>query len=181
MGIQKDLGKVAGLLESHCHLTMKNKLKSDKEYQAMKLSDAAELYRIIKWISTGHESVQHPARSGIESLYDMMFLRGQDCESLMAYYEQFEHRAENAERMGMWLGSELLRDLIIQDDISGNDRRNTNVHRRNRGSNFRRTRINGSRQQRVLPYDLCFLPEQNTGRHNRLCRPCIQSITFETR
>ena len=61
MGIQKDLGKVAGLLESHCHLMMKNKLKSDKEYQAMKSSDAAELYCIIKRISTGNESVQHPA------------------------------------------------------------------------------------------------------------------------
>ena len=115
MSIQKDLGKVAGLLESHCHLTMKNKLKSDKEYQGMKSSDAAELYRIIKRISTGSESVLNPARGAVESLYNMMFLRGQDHDSLTAYYEQFEHRAENAERLGMWLGSELLRDMLIQD------------------------------------------------------------------
>ena len=119
--LKKELNEVAGLLLAHCHITMRNKLEADSDYKIARSSDAGEIYRIIKRISTGTDSVQNPTRNAVESMYSQLFIRGQDHSSLTEYYEQFEHRSENVESSGILYGSELLRDQVIAEYVSRGD------------------------------------------------------------
>ena len=112
---------MAGLLLAHCYITMRNKLETDSDYKVAKSSDAGEIYRIIKKISTGTDSAQNPTRNAVESMYFQLFIRGHDHPSLTEYYEQFEHRSENAESSGILYGSDLLRDQVIAEYVSRGD------------------------------------------------------------
>ena len=89
-GLKYSLGKISALLYSHCHLSMRNKLAADPEYQKMDDNDGATLYRLISKISNGSSAVQNPTRQSVESIFNFIYIRGGDYK-LQQYHEAFNN------------------------------------------------------------------------------------------
>lgn len=113
--VEYKLGEIASLLFGHCHLSMRNKLAADKEYKKMSMKDGATLYRLIAKISNGSSAVQNPIRQSIESLFDLFCIRGDNYAHLNQYNEAFDHRRQNAEKLGSLFASDILRDLVMAE------------------------------------------------------------------
>ena len=113
--VQAALSKISRLLWSHCDITIRNKMQSDKDFQVMKDNDGGEIYRIITKIMNGVAAVQNPIRASIESLFNLLFIRGDQYDSLSEYYQTFENRRMTAETLGTMFASEALRDLVIEE------------------------------------------------------------------
>ena len=91
---------------------------SDKDYQVMKDNDGGEMYRTITKIMNSVAAVQNPIRASIESLFNLLFIRGDQYDSLAEYYQTFENRRMTAECLGTLFASDGLRDLVIAEYIS---------------------------------------------------------------
>ena len=63
----------------------------------------------------GVASVQNPIRASIESLFNLLFIRGDQYDTLSEYYQTFENRRMTAETLGTLFASEGLRDLVIEE------------------------------------------------------------------
>ena len=121
--VKYSLGEIAALLWSHCDLSMRNKLGSNPEYQKMDDDDGGTLYRLISKILNGSAAVQNPIRQASESLFTFMYVRGGDYE-LQQYYEAFENRRSNAEKLGIFFESDVLRDLVLAEYTDQKDTAN---------------------------------------------------------
>jgi len=106
---------IFSLLWSLCHVTLTDKIGVDPDYVAMKEGNAGELYRIIGVICNGSNSVDHPLRSGMETMFRILCIRGDDFTSRSSYYESFVIRAEAAEKEGWCMGTESLRNAYMID------------------------------------------------------------------
>ena len=121
--VKYSLGEILALLFSHCHLSMRNKLAADPEYQKMDDNDGATLYRLISKISNGSSAIQNPVRQLVDSLFNYIYIRGGDYE-LQQYHEAFDNRRKNAEKLGMSFASEALRYLVLAEYTARKDTRN---------------------------------------------------------
>ena len=115
MRVETNLNMICSLLWSLCHVTLMNKIGVDKDYLAMRNGNAGELYRIIGAICNGSNSVDHPLRSGMETMFRILCIRGDDFTSRSSYYESFVIRAEAAEKEGWCMGTESLRNAYMID------------------------------------------------------------------
>ena len=77
-------------------MTLRNKMLADKDYQCMKGNDGGEMYRTITKISNGFSAIKNPIRASVESLFNLMFIRGGDFDNLAEYYESSENKRETA-------------------------------------------------------------------------------------
>ena len=100
MKVESNLNMLCLLLWSLCHVTLMNKIGVDKDYLAMRKGNAGELYRIISTICNGSNSVDHPLRSGMETMMSITCIRGDNFATRTSYHESFVLRAEAAEKGG---------------------------------------------------------------------------------
>ena len=96
MKVETNLPMICSLLWSLYHVTLANKIGVDKDYVAMKKGDTGELYRIIGTICNGSNLVDHPLRSGLDTMFSILFINGDKFTSMTAYYESFVLRADAA-------------------------------------------------------------------------------------
>ena len=84
---RKDLATVCVTLFSTCHLRLRTRFEEESEYQEMitdEIEDAMKLHEIVRKICNGSTGVVKDDVMGsmIESLYSLLYLRGEDCDSL---------------------------------------------------------------------------------------------------
>ena len=90
-----------------------NKISVDKDYLAMRTGNAGELYRIIGPICIGSNSVDHPLRSGMETMLTILCIKGDSFTCRSSYHESFLLLAEAADKGGWCMATESLRDAYI--------------------------------------------------------------------
>ena len=115
MKVESNLNMICSLLWSLCHVTLRNKISVDKDYLAMRKGNAGELYRIISTICNGSNSVDHPLRSGLETMMSILCIQGDRFPCRSSYHESFVLRAEAAENGGWCMATEATRDAYITD------------------------------------------------------------------
>lgn len=118
--VEYALGEILSLLYAHCHLTMRNKLAVDPEYQKMASKDGATMYRLIFKISNGANVIQNPILQFVDAMFTFIYIRGGDY-NLQQYYETFHNWRKNAEKLGCFFGSETLKILVMDECVSRKD------------------------------------------------------------
>ena len=81
----------------------------------------ATSYRIIGAICNGSNSVDHPLRSGLETMMSILCIQGDRFPCRSSYHESFVSRAEAAKNGGWCMATEAIWDAYIPDlEAKGN-------------------------------------------------------------
>ena len=113
--VKKNLSRAYSVLWSLCHSGLQQKIKSDKDYEAMTEGDVGELYRIIQKICHGNSSTENPFTNLIESWYNFLMIKGDSYDALDQYYEAFEKQYEVVEKAGGFVNTPEFRDLYMAE------------------------------------------------------------------
>ena len=128
MALHETTGRVYHFLMSHCHPTLRTRMRQEKDFIELENNedeDAYELYTIIGKICNGGNVGENPFRTFLESLFNFLLISGDRYDNVGDYLDQFEQRAKVAEREGMkeLFASDQLRDLCMS---SYENRKDTN-------------------------------------------------------
>lgn len=92
--------RVYHLLWSHTHDLLRDQIKLDPIYTSMtmesdlcKQNNATTLYAIMKRLCNGATVIESPKRTMLESLFNLLFIRGDDYISLQDYTDVFDQHA----------------------------------------------------------------------------------------
>ena len=100
--LEDNIGKVYHFLMSHCHPTLKTRMRLEQSFIALDGDeDAAELWSIIGRICNGNNVGENPVRTFIESMYDLLLIRGDDYDNIGDYLDAFQQLTRVAERDGL--------------------------------------------------------------------------------
>ena len=102
MTLEDTTGRVYHFLMSHCHPTLRTRMRQEQDYINLDGDENVyELWMIIYRICNGSNVGENPVRTFIESLYNFLMIQGDKYDSVGDYLDQFEQRTEVAERDGM--------------------------------------------------------------------------------
>ena len=118
-----DLSAAHGVLYSYCHISARNCLENESEYQAMKKKkrfDAVKLFQLINKNCNGSTTVVTSDKVGnmIEALRNFMLVRAEEYPSLPKYIEASEHLFRVLEATGFSIATEMLRDEYVSELVA---------------------------------------------------------------
>ena len=118
-----------GTFYSLCELSLRNRLEAEPEYEAMHKSKrycAMKLLGLIKKICNGSTRVVVDDVVGnlLESLFNAVWIRGDDFPSLPKYIEALDHRYSVLEEVGFNVTNKRFRDILMNELL---DRRQQNI------------------------------------------------------
>ena len=121
--ISAKVQEVYHLVWAHCHTSLQTQIKLDAEFMAMgaeqecyNQTNVTKLLAIIKRLCSGPAVVENPQHSVLESLFNVLFIKGDDYDTLEEYTSVFTQRAEVAEQFGWCFASDKLRDLCVAEN-----------------------------------------------------------------
>ena len=128
--IRQGLSTVHGVICSLCHVSIRNCLEGEVEFQDMiknKKHSAITLHKLIEKTCNGSTSVVREDVIGnlVESLHNYALVRGDDYESLSKHVEVSEQRYEMAKSSGLELANSKVRDRYLEELLSRNQSHST--------------------------------------------------------
>ena len=113
--LEDHIGKVYHLLLSHCHPSLRTRLRMEQTFIDLDgEEDAAELWLVIARVCNSNNVGENPIRTFLESMYDVLMIQPED--DVGVYLDNFQQRRRIAEKDGMtqMFASRELRDSCIE-------------------------------------------------------------------
>lgn len=111
------LGVSYSILWALCHIGLQHRMSVHPDFAHMRDGDCGELYRILSVITNGTTSAttEDVMSTLVDSVYNWMYIKGDDYADLSEYMVAFENKYDAAKRAGFGIASPDLRDLYITE------------------------------------------------------------------
>lgn len=123
--VLKDFLKVHNLLQSHCHISMREKLSTNKNIkETVKKPDACVLWKETKKISNASSTDRHSIMKMFIALYELVCIRGDSYNNSADFFAAFQQNWELAEKAGFVIATPQLQNCYLEELEDDNQHNN---------------------------------------------------------